>query len=105
MIWTKAPGDLARCTTQEAAATPAPKADGAPAPEANKQQAAPADKAAPAPKSDQQDIASNEKEEGADLSDLKDKFGDVFTKKDGKCKLDLPWVKLDFECKGDNAGK
>jgi uncharacterized protein (DUF2147 family) len=108
MIWTKAPTDLARCSQQNAATTPASKS---PAPEGGKKSAstepaAPAatpapDAAAPADKG--ADVADNEKK-GVDLDNLAEGFNDVFTKKDGKCKLDTPWVKLDFECK-DKEGK
>jgi uncharacterized protein (DUF2147 family) len=104
MIWTKAPADLVRCSTQEAAAKPAPSGAAAPAPatEANKPagdtQAAPAEKAAPP--ADEKDVAENDKK-GVDLEGIAGEFSDVFTKKDGKCKVDTPWVKLDFECKGD----
>ncbi len=103
MIWTKAPADLPRCGEQTAATTPAdPKADAAPAPatQGNKPAVeAPADKAAPAP-SEEKDVAENEKK-GVDLEGLAGEFGNVFTKKDGKCKVDTPWVKLDFDCKDE----
>lgn len=106
MIWTKAPADLARCSTQEAAATPSapstPAAPTAPATEPNKAPSATAPAAKPAP-SDQA-VAENEKK-GVDLEGLASEFGDVFTKKDGKCKLDTPWVKLDFDCKEKEGGQ
>jgi len=101
MIWTKAPADLQRCSTTEAAAKTTPGAPAAPAPatEANKPandtQAAPAEKAAPP--ADEKDVAEAEKD-GVDIEGI---AGDVFTRKDGKCKVDTPWVKLDFDCKGD----
>lgn len=110
MIWTKAPADLVRCSTQEAAATPAPKAEPAPAPETKSATAAPADKSQPAPEAstpppaNEPEVADNGKE-GLDLDGLADKFGDVFTMKDGKCKVDTPWVKLDFDCKKDGEAK
>ncbi|MCC7252956.1 DUF2147 domain-containing protein [Hyphomicrobium sp.] len=96
MIWTKAPADLQRCSTQEAAATPAPKAESAPAPATGgeKKEAAPRP-----PKDDETNVAEAEKD-GVDLEGLAGEFGDVFTRKDGKCKVDTPWVKLDFDCKG-----
>jgi uncharacterized protein (DUF2147 family) len=100
MVWTKAPADLVRCSTQEAAA-PAP---GSADPKgAETKEAAPGDKAAP--KTDETNVAKNDKE-SVDLEGLKEQFGDVF-KRDGKgnCKVDLPWVKVDFECKGDSEKK
>lgn len=104
MIWTKAPADLVRCSTQEAAASPAPKAEAAPAPgsSVSPQQTAPAGQAAPKG-GDETNVAENEKK-GIDLEGLGEQFGDVF-KRDGKgnCKVDLPWVKVDFEC--DKEGK
>jgi uncharacterized protein (DUF2147 family) len=101
MIWTKAPADLTRCSTQQAKApaTPAAPAD-ATAPAAKGSEPAEA-----APKGDETDVAKNDEKEGIDLDGLKDKFGDVFTKKDGKCKVDTPWVKLDFECDKEKAEK
>lgn len=101
MIWTKAPADLQRCSTQEAAAPApaAPKAEAAPAaPGSAVAPKAEAPAAAEAPKNDETSVADNEKK-GVDLEGLAGEFGDVFTKKDGKCKVDTPWVKLDFECK------
>ncbi|MDQ8697975.1 DUF2147 domain-containing protein [Hyphomicrobium sp. LHD-15] len=100
MVWTKAPADLVRCSTQEAA-VPAP---GSADPKgAATNEAAPDDKAAP--KNDETNVAKNDKE-SVDLNGLKEQFGDVF-KRDGKgnCKVDLPWVKVDFECKGDGEKK
>jgi uncharacterized protein (DUF2147 family) len=97
MIWTKAPADLQRCSTEEAAATPAPKADTAPPAPAtggDAKQAAPSDQ--PAPKAEEN---TAESEKGSGIEDLAGEFGDVFTRKDGKCKVDTPWVKLDFDCK------
>ncbi len=97
MIWTKAPADLQRCSTQEAAATPAPSTTTAPAPATggDAKQAAPAGEAAPKA---EEKTAENEKE-GSGIEDLAGEFSDVFTRKDGKCKVDTPWVKLDFDCK------
>lgn len=97
MIWTKAPADLQRCSTEEAAATPAPNAATAPAPATggDAKQAAPAENAAPKA---EENTAENEKG-GSGIEDLAGEFGDVFTRKDGKCKVDTPWVKLDFDCK------
>jgi uncharacterized protein (DUF2147 family) len=96
MIWTKAPADLQRCSTQEAAATPTPNATTTPAPATggDAKQAAPADQAKPGDKGP--DVAENG-EKGVDIEGI---AGDVFTRKDGKCKVDTPWVKLDFDCKG-----
>ncbi|WP_295555424.1 DUF2147 domain-containing protein [uncultured Hyphomicrobium sp.] len=99
MVWTKAPADLQRCSTQEAATPAAPKAEAAPAPAPGASTAPKAEApAAEAPKTDEQSVAENEKK-GIDLEGMAGEFGDVFTKKDGKCKVDTPWVKLDFECK------
>jgi uncharacterized protein (DUF2147 family) len=96
MIWTKAPADLQRCSTMEAAATPAPDATTAPPPTTGDAKgAAPAEQ--PAPKAEE-DTAENDKG-GSGIEDLAGEFGDVFTRKDGKCKVDTPWVKLDFDCK------
>lgn len=89
MIWTKAPDDLVRCSTQEAATTPDTAPDAA----------APDDpKAAqkPAPNESETDVAEN----GKKSVDIEGIAGDVFTRKDGKCKVDTPWVKLDFDCEG-----
>lgn len=112
MIWTKAPDDLVRCNAEEEVEATAPSApttsDSAPkaaaaepsepeAPAATRTR--PSKQAAPAPKtSDEPKVADNERDEGTDISGLAEEFGDVFTKKDGKCKVDTPWVKLDFEC-------
>ncbi len=99
MVWTKAPADLVRCSTQSAAATPAPAPDAsstpAPATGGGAQQAAPAEQAKPET-NDGPTVAENEKE-GVDIEGI---AGDVFTRKDGKCKVDTPWVKLDFDCEG-----
>jgi len=92
MIWTKAPDDLARCSTQEAAAQPAPGAETATPPPAGSDNK----EAAPASPKDETTVAENEKK-GVDIEGI---AGDVFTRKDGKCKVDTPWVKLDFDCKG-----
>jgi uncharacterized protein (DUF2147 family) len=101
MIWTKAPDNLVRCNSEQTAAAPAPESTPS---DSGKQAAAPetspSEKSAPeasAP-ADEKDVAENEKG-GVDLNGLGDKFGDVFQMKDGKCKLDTPWVKLDFDCK------
>jgi uncharacterized protein (DUF2147 family) len=98
MIWTKAPTDLVRCSTQSAAAAPAapaPDASSTPAPATGggAQQAAPAEQAKPET-NDGPAVAENEKE-GVDIEGI---AGDYFTRKDGKCKVDTPWVKLDFDC-------
>ena len=101
MIWTKAPANLERCSEQQAAATPAPKSDAA-APPATAEKGATETTPAPAPSAkapaDEPGVAENDGEEGGlDSGD----FSDVFTMKDGKCKLDTPWVKLDIDCKKD----
>ena len=115
MVGTKAPADLGRCGTgQIEAAVPPPKAtDPAPAARAAPTEtappaaapASPGKQAIPAPETvpppaDGPDVAAREETErdGADLSALAEEFGDVFTRKDGKCKVDTPWVKLDFDC-------
>jgi uncharacterized protein (DUF2147 family) len=104
MIWTKAPDNLTRCSTQEAAAQPAPSAPAATAPAtapgkpAGETAPAPAAKAPPPANEPEGDVAEND-EGGIDLDGLKERFGDVFTMKDGKCKVDTPWVKLDIDCK------
>jgi uncharacterized protein (DUF2147 family) len=94
MIWTKAPDDLQRCSTQEAAASPAPEAGSPPAStaEPGRKEAAPA-----APRQDETNVAEN----GRKSVDIEGIPGDVFTRKDGKCKVDTPWVKLDFDCGSD----
>ena len=119
MIWTKAPADLdlARCSKQIEAAAPPPATDPidpapaarsepgsapsktAPAPASPGRQAVPAPDAAPPP-ANGPDIAAREERDrdGVDLGGLAEEFGDVFTRKDGKCKVDTPWVKLDFDC-------
>lgn len=110
MIWTKAPADLARCGAPEqveAAAPPAATTGAPPAADAPKtagerpappaEQAAPAPETAPPPPADEPRVAEGERD-GIDISGLAEEFGDVFTKKDGKCKVDTPWVKLDFKC-------
>lgn len=99
MIWTKAPANIERCSEQQAAANPAaPKSEAAAPPVSGEKGAtAPGAKApADAPPA----VAKNETEEGGiDAGD----FSDVFTMKDGKCKLDTPWVKLDIDCKKDKS--
>ena len=94
MIWTKAPSDLQRCSTQEAAATPAPSTTPPPASTTGGEakQAAPSEST----QSDGPDVAENNEKGGVDIEGI---AGDVFTRKDGKCKVDTPWVKLDFDCK------
>jgi len=75
---------------QTAAATPAPAA-----PAATAAPQAPA--AAPAPAAPEQEVAEEASEEGG----LADKLGEFIQKgADGKCKLDLPWVKVNFDCEG-----
>jgi uncharacterized protein (DUF2147 family) len=96
MIWTKAPADIQRCSTQQAATPSAPKAAGAPAPAPATAPAGEAPAAAEAPRNDDTSVAENEKG-GVDIEGI---AGDVFTRKDGKCKVDTPWVKLDFDCEG-----
>ncbi|MGE3231198.1 MAG: DUF2147 domain-containing protein [Hyphomicrobium sp.] len=101
MIWTKAPDDLVRCnSTQEAAAPAAPKSEAAPQPADSAtapREEAPA--AAEAPQKSEESVAENGEKEGIDLEGMAGEFGDVFTMKDGKCKVDTPWVKLDIDCK------
>ncbi len=99
MIWTKAPADLQRCGGETtAAATPAP-AEAAPAPAPvtppSGTATAPADKTAPPAK--EEHVAENDSD--GDSVDIEGIVGDIFTRKDGKCKVDTPWVKLDFDCK------
>lgn len=97
MIWTKAPDDLVRCTTQEAAASPAPDAAGSPPASATTGSGSGANEAAPsAPKDTETNVAETERKS----VDIEGIAGDVFTRKDGKCKVDTPWVKLDFDCDG-----
>ena len=123
MIWTRAPADLVRCGTTEASAKPAqttaaasqPVADNKASsvvagtsstvkPEAKTAAAAPA--TAPAPSADDKtaEAAPQSEEEqgtedGPDMAQLSDALGDFLKKgPDGKCKLDLPWVKVNFSC-------
>lgn len=100
MIWTKAPADLPRCGEQQAAVTPSVPAEkaapSAPSEKAPSAAAPPVEKAAPAPEKGP-DVAESEGE--GDSVDIEGIVGDVFTRKDGKCKVDTPWVKLDFDCK------
>jgi uncharacterized protein (DUF2147 family) len=130
MIWTPAPKDMSRCGEMQAAANPASGTTtsttvvkaasveeikaraktepAAAAPTAAKD--APATETAPAtaPASDvaaaspapEQDVAQDESGAAED-SDLADALG-KFLKKgpNGRCKLDLPWVKVDFTCDG-----
>jgi uncharacterized protein (DUF2147 family) len=120
MIWTRAPADLVRCGTQEAAAKPnqttaaatPPASDNkAPAPAAKPDEktaaATPAPAPAPAPSANDKTAAAPapapEQEEGTedgpDMAQLSDALGDFIKKgPDGKCKLDLPWVKVNFSC-------
>lgn len=119
MIWTRAPADLARCDGTTTAAAPvattrpletasiAP----APTPPSTSQSpsvspAAPATpgepaaaKATPPTVEEEQEVASNEEKADLDVSNFGDKLGDVLSRSpDGKCNLDLPWVKLSFKC-------
>lgn len=100
MIWTKAPANLPRCSEQQAAASPAPEAAPAPRGSAVEPEArAPAERAPPP--AEERDVAGNDRES----VDIEGIAGDVFTRKDGKCKVDTPWVKLDFDCKGEGGEK
>lgn len=123
MTWTKAPADLVRCgapaeinaaappaTTPPPAAAataePGPGATDAPKATAKRTTPPPVDQAAPAPgtvpppPAGDREIARGAPpaDDGIDVSGLAEEFGDVFTKKDGRCKVDTPWVKLDFDC-------
>lgn len=124
MIWTKAPADLVRCGDQQIEAAKPPPAAGNPdpagttpppsamaAPERREggqvtKQAAPAPEQAPAPapapRAQEPPVAENEpledESDEIDVSGIAEEFGDVFTRKDGRCKVDTPWVKLDFDC-------
>jgi len=100
MIWTKAPDDLVRCnSTQEAAAPAVPKSEAEPQPAPSATTPKAEAPAAAAPPSEDKSVAENGEKKGVDLDGIAGEFSDVFTKKDGNCKVDTPWVKLDFECK------
>ena len=103
MIWTKAPANIERCSEQQAAANPAAPKSEAAAPPVSGEKGASGTQPAPgakAPADAPPAVAKNETEEGGiDAGD----FSDVFTMKDGKCKLDTPWVKLDIDCKKDKS--
>jgi len=113
MIWTKAPSDLVRCSTEEAAASPAPKSgEPAPAPKSESANAAPAVTPPPAapgaatPPAGGNDVAASSEKKGIDLEGLAGEFGDVLKRDDkGNCKLDLPWVKVDFHCDKNKEAK
>lgn len=101
MIWTKAPDDLVRCSTQEAAGpSAAPAAPGASAAKAPPATAAPGAKQAAPSAPSRNSHETNVAENGGKPVDIEGIPGDVFSRKDGKCKVDTPWVKLDFDCKG-----
>lgn len=103
MVWTKAPADLQRCSEQTAAVPAEPKAEASPAPE-REAATPPARRPAAEPeskRSSEPDVAENDSDKGDDAGG----FGDVFTMKDGKCKVDTPWVKLDFDCEKKDGGK
>lgn len=118
MVWKRAPSDLALCTSQQAAATPAPPASTAapvPAPvpatkplagAAPLEQSAPATSApspqpnaeqAPAPKPERHAEARTNERKSLDLGDLQlDKY---FTRlPNGDCRIDTPWAQLTFPC-------
>jgi uncharacterized protein (DUF2147 family) len=81
---------------QTTAATPAPAA---PAADAKSPAAVPAPAATPAPAAPEEEVAEEDSEGG-----LAEKLGEFIQKgPDGKCKLDLPWVKVDFKCDGEKA--
>ncbi len=98
MIWTRAPDNLIRCKAEEvAAAEPA-----APALKPSVTSEAPAAKSEPAPQLEAK--AEPEKQpkidRNTDVAELSKELGDVFTRDGDRCKLDLPWVKLNFTCDG-----
>ena len=99
-VESRGPADLPRCGEQQAAVTPSAPAEkaapSAPQEKAPSAAAPPVEKAAPAPEKGP-DVAESEGE--GDSVDIEGIVGDVFTRKDGKCKVDTPWVKLDFDCK------
>jgi uncharacterized protein (DUF2147 family) len=126
MIWTRAPSDLVRCSTTEASVKPAPAAPASPPPAAGPSSAnkpssvvagtsgtskpetstAPAT-AAPAPAPESKSAAAEPapqaeeegSEDGPDVAQLSDALGEFIKKgPDGSCKLDLPWVKVKFDC-------
>ena len=121
MIWTRAPADIVRCSEQQATAAPAaaPATAGAPAstavakaadtttkiaaaapdkPAAEVNSAPQAGTAAPKAAPAEAEVASDEPatDGGSDLSEALGQF--LKKGADGTCKLDLPWVKLDFKC-------
>jgi uncharacterized protein (DUF2147 family) len=110
MIWTRAPADLVRCGTTEASAKPAQStAAAAPAvkPDVKTATAEPAPAPAPAPSVNDKTAAApvpapeeeQGTEDGPDMAQLSDALGDFLKKgADGKCNLDLPWVKVKFDC-------
>lgn len=123
MIWTRAPADLARCATMEASAAPTAPAtnqasstvagtSSATKPETSKAPATagPAP-SSPAPEPDskaaaadpaQPNDAEGGKEDSLDVAELSDALGQFIQKgSDGTCKLDLPWVKVQFDCDKD----
>jgi uncharacterized protein (DUF2147 family) len=64
--------------------------------------AAPADAApqasVPAAAAPEQEVAADDSA-SSDMSDIADKLGEFIKKgANGKCRLDLPWIKLDFKC-------
>lgn len=124
MIWKRAPNDLERCqsngeqiakapaitTTDASTATPAddPKTAGTGPDNEEQAEINKAEEQTAAPDSQsEQDTASTDdtdpgdngsfaEAEGLDLGGLDvDKF---LSRKDGKCKLDLPWVNVSFKC-------
>lgn len=112
MIWKKAPADLVRCDKEDTVAAAAPEKTEAPAKSvtdnSETKTSTEAADAAPETKSDtaeskdepaNDEVASSENEGGIDTGEIADKLG-KFLKKgaNGKCKLDLPWVKVDFDC-------
>jgi uncharacterized protein (DUF2147 family) len=115
MIWTRAPADLVRCGTTEASAKPAQStAAVAPAATDSKASSKPDTKTATAEPAPAPVPSANDKtaaapvpapeeeqgtEDGPDMAQLSDALGDFLKKgPDGKCKLDLPWVKVNFSC-------
>lgn len=124
MIWKRAPADLVRCGTETASTTPpvAPKPSADPVPQTEAATAAttePVEAENRSPEAKLRDAMKkeNEKEavaaapetsddgastETADAGDLG--LGDLKLEKylkreNGKCALDLPWVKVNFKCK------
>lgn len=125
MVWKRAPADLVRCGTEtaslpedtkpDAQASESTKAAPAPAeaaatlepdrrsPQAKMRDALAkeaADAAAPS-KSAEADESSSENTETADAGDLGlggMKLDKYLKRENGKCALDLPWVKVNFKC-------